>query len=61
MGSRSVNDNELQRDNFTHFEKNKLIDYYRKMRESQHAALGTINMSEDLKKKLFGFSEGYYV
>jgi len=31
------------------------------MKETQYHHLATLNMSEELKKKLFGFSDGYYV
>jgi len=35
-GAKSISVNELQADSSYNFDKNKLIDYYRKMREAQH-------------------------
>lgn len=48
-------------DPIANFDHAKIIEHYRRMRECQHERLAAINMGEDMKRKLFGFSEGYYL
>lgn len=43
------------------FDQAKIVEHYRRLRDYQHEKLASINMSEDMKRKLFGFSEGYYL
>jgi hypothetical protein len=43
------------------FDQTKIIEHYRTLRELQHERLAALNMGEEMKRKLFGFSEGYYL
>lgn len=43
------------------FDEGRIIEHYRRLKERQHHTLSTLNLSEELKRSLFGFSEGYYL
>lgn len=51
---------ELRMENIAGMEQARIIERYRK-RENQQELLAALNMKEDMKRKLFGFSEGYYL
>jgi hypothetical protein len=38
------------------FDEGRIIEHYRRLKESQHHTLSTLNLSEELKRRLFGFS-----
>lgn len=43
------------------FDQYRIVEHYVRLRESQQEKLANINLSEELKRKLFGFSEGFYL
>ena len=45
----------------THFDAGRIIERYHSLRDEQHGVLAKSNLSEDLKRLLFGFSETHYI
>lgn len=50
----------IKTDVVSKFDEYKIVEHYVRLREWQQERLATCNLSEELKRKLFGFSEGYY-
>jgi hypothetical protein len=48
-------------ENVSKFDEYKIVEHYVRLREAQQEKLANINLSEELKRKLFGFSDGYYL
>ena len=45
----------------TTFDTGRIIDHYHTLKEQQHQQLARINLSEELKRELFGFSNSAYI
>ena len=45
----------------SNFDAGRIIERYHSVRDEQHSILAQANLSEDLKRLLFGFSESHYL